>query len=57
MWKLHMLLEIVILNRRSQFVVEYTKELNSMLEIETKSSTVFHPQTDKQIEYIKQELE
>jgi len=57
MWKSHMLLEIVILNRRSQFVVEYTKELNSMLEIETKSSTVFHPQTDKQIEYIKQELE
>ena len=28
-----------------------------MLEIETKLPTVFHPQTDEQIEWINQELE
>ena len=33
-----------------QFAAEMTKELNCMLEIETKLSTAFHPQTDGQIE-------
>ena len=33
MWKLHRLSESVVLNRRPQFVVELTKELNSMLGI------------------------
>ena len=33
------------------------KELNEMLEIETKLSINFHPQTDKQMERKNQELE
>ena len=46
-WKLHRLLESVVLNRGPQFVVELTKELNRMLGIETRLSTAFHPQTDR----------
>ena len=42
-WKLHRLLESVILNRRPQFIVELTKELNRMLKIEMKLSTLFYP--------------
>ena len=56
-WKLHSLLESVISDRGSQFVAELTKELNKMLEIKTKLLTVFHSQTDGQIEWINQELE
>ena len=48
--KLHGLPESIVLNRRLQFVVELTKELNRMLGIEMRLSTVFHPQTDRQIE-------
>ena len=42
MWKLHRLPESVVLDRGPQFVVELTKELNRMLGIETRLSTVFH---------------
>ena len=45
-WKLHGLPESVILDRWPQFAAEFTKELNKMLEIETKLSTAFYPQTD-----------
>jgi len=45
-WKLHRLPESVMLDRGPQFAVELTKELNKLLEIETKLSTFFHPQTD-----------
>ena len=57
MWKLHELLESVILDRGPQFTVGLTKELNKMLGIETKLSTAYHPQTDGQIERTNQELE
>jgi len=43
MWKLHGLLESVILNRGPQFAAELTKELNKMLGIETKLSTAYYP--------------
>ena len=33
-----------------QFAAELTKELNHILRIKTKLSTVFHPQTDGQME-------
>ena len=56
-WKLHGLLESVIFNRGPQFAAELTKELNRMLGIETKLLTVFHLQTNGQIEQINQELE
>ena len=39
---IYKLLEYVILNREPQFVVELTKELNSMLEIETRFLIVFY---------------
>jgi len=57
MWKLHRLPESVILDRRPQFAVGLTKELNKMLGIETKLSTAYHPQTDGQTERTNQELE
>jgi len=56
-WKLYGLLESVVLDRGPQFAVELTKELNRMLEIRTKLSTTFHPQTDGQTEQMNQELE
>ena len=56
-WKLHGLPESVISDRGPQFAAELTKELNQMLGIETKLSTVFHPQTDGQTEWMNQELE
>jgi len=46
-WKLHGLPESVILHRGPQFTVGLMKELNEMLEIETKLSIAFHPQTDR----------
>ena len=57
MWKLHRLLESIVLDRGMQFVVEMTKKLNSMLEIEKKLPILFHPQIDRQTEQINQELE
>ena len=38
----------MILNRRPQFVIKLTRKLNKILEIETRLSIMFHPQTDKQ---------
>ena len=49
-WKLHGLLESVVSDRGPQFAAELTKELNRMLGIETRLLTVFHPQTDGQME-------
>jgi len=46
MWKLHGLSESVVLDRGPQFVAKLTKELNKILEIETRLSMAFHPQTD-----------
>ena len=42
--------ESVVSDRGPQFAAELTKELNKILEIETRLSTVFHPQTDGQME-------
>ena len=57
MWKLHRLLESVISDRGTQFAAGLTKELNKMLGIETKLSTAYHLQTDRQTERTNQELE
>ena len=49
-WKLHRLLESIVLDRRPQFAAELTKELNKMLGIETRLSMAFYPQTNGQTE-------
>jgi len=49
-WKLHGLPESVVSDRGPQFAAELTRELNKMLGIQTRLSTVFHPQTDGQTE-------
>jgi len=54
---LHGLPESIVLDRGPQFAAEMTKELNKMLGIETKLSTSYHPQTDRQMERMNQELE
>jgi len=41
-----------MLDRELQFAAKIIKKLNKMLEIETKLSITFHPQTDSQIERI-----
>ena len=47
-WKLYMLLESVVSDRRPQFATELMKKLNNMLEIEMKLSISFHLQTNSQ---------
>jgi len=56
-WKLHGLPESIILDWGPQFAAGIMLELNKMLEIESKLSIAFHPQTDGQIERVNQELE
>ena len=51
-WKLYRLLENIVLDRGPQFIAKIIKKLNNMLDIETKLLTLFHLQTDKQIEHI-----
>jgi len=55
-WKLHGLPESMVSDKGPQFAAELTKELNKMLGIQTKLSTVFHPQMDGQTERMNQEL-
>jgi len=56
-WKLHGLLESIILDRGPKFAAGLMKELNGILGIKSKLSTAFHLQTDKQTERVNQELE
>jgi len=56
-WKLYGLPESVVSDRGPQFAAELTKKLNRMLGIETRLSTAFYPQTDRQMERMNQELE
>ena len=56
-WKLYGLSESVISDRGVQFVAGMMRELNNLLEIQTKLSMAYHPQMDGQIERINQELE
>ena len=56
-WKLHRLPESVISDRGPQFAAVLMRELNKMLGIETKLSTAYHLQIDRQMERTNQELE
>jgi len=56
-WKLHGLPKYVILDHGPQSVACFTKELYRLLGIKLVSSTAWHPQTDRQIEHINQELD
>jgi len=56
-WRFHGLSESIILDRGVQFVAGMMKELNNLLGIQTKLSTAYYSQTDRQIERINQELE
>jgi hypothetical protein len=40
-----------------QFIAEFTCELWHLIGIEPATSTVYHPQTDRQTEHVNQELE
>ena len=57
MWKLYGLSESIVSDRGSQFAAGMTKELNKMLGIETKLLTLYHPQTNRQMERMNQKLE
>ena len=43
-WKLHGLPESIIMDKRAQFVVGMMRELNQILEINTKLSIAYHLQ-------------
>ena len=55
-WKLHRLPESIITNREAQFAVGMMRELNQMLEINTKLSIAYYLQTDSQTERMNQKL-
>jgi len=48
---------MVISDRGPQFVLGFMRKLNKILGIDTKLSTAYHPQTDRQTERMNQELE
>ena len=56
-WKLHGLLETALLDQGPQFTAEFICELNTILGIQTKLSTTYHPQTDGQTERLNQDVE
>lgn len=49
-WKLHGLQDSITSDHGPQFAAQLMKDLNSFLNIETKLSTAYHPQTDSQTE-------
>ena len=55
-WKLYGLPENITLDKGIQFVARMIRELNELLGIQIKLSTVYHPQIDRQTEWINQEL-
>jgi len=56
-WKLHSLPKRVVSDCRPQFVASFTKELYRLLGIQLSSSIAWHPQMDRETEYVNQELD
>ena len=56
-WKLYGLPKCVISDHGPQFVACFTKELYCLLGIKLVSSMAWHPQTDRQMEHVNQELD
>ncbi|KAG9226459.1 hypothetical protein CCMSSC00406_0003338 [Pleurotus cornucopiae] len=56
-WKIHGLPNSIISDRGPQFASQVMRELNTLLGIQTKLSTAFHPQTDGQTERANREIE
>ena len=55
-WKLHGLPLQWLHDRSSVFIMGFMCELNRLLGIKTTASTAYHPQTDRQMEHVNQEL-
>ena len=55
--KLYGLPESIIIDRRAQSIAGIIKELNSIMGIDTKLLTAYHPQIDRQTERMNQKLE
>ena len=56
-WKLHSLPEMALSDQGPQFAAEFMHKLNNILEIQTKLSTTYHPQTNGQTERLNQDVE
>ena len=56
-WKLHGLPSSIVSDRGTQFASNMMRDLNKALNIQTKLSTSYHPQTDGQSERTIQEIE
>jgi len=56
-WKLHGLPKRVVSDHGPQFIALFTKELYRLLGIRISSFTAWHPQTDRQMECVNQELD
>jgi transposase InsO family protein len=56
-WKLHRLPRRIVSDRGLQFMAEFTRELYRLLGITLSTTTAYHPQADRQMECVNQELE
>src|SRR5262245_5702299 len=56
-WKLHGLPKNIISDQGPQFIAEFMKEVSQLLRIGLSPLTAYHPQMDRQMERVNQELE
>jgi len=56
-WKFHGLSKYVVLDHGPQFIPRFTRKLYRLLGIKLASSTAWHPQTNRQMECVNQELD
>src|SRR5258708_8640822 len=56
-WRHHRLPEAIISDRGSAFVSNFSRELAALLDIQLTPSTAYHPQMDRQMEQVNQEIE